>query len=113
MSSAVLILLLARLALALPSAVPVEAAVAAVLDDWHAAAAAADEVRYFGHFAPGANDATKRLLLGSLTMPREKLLDRAAMDFAACLRGEEGREGVSAFLEKRASRWASRSREGL
>jgi ketosteroid isomerase-like protein len=28
--------------------------VAAVLDDWHAAAAAADEGRYFGHFAPGA-----------------------------------------------------------
>lgn len=26
--------------------------VAAVVDDWHAAAAAADESRYFGHFAP-------------------------------------------------------------
>jgi ketosteroid isomerase-like protein len=25
-----------------------------VLDDWHAAAAAADEARYFGHFAPEA-----------------------------------------------------------
>jgi uncharacterized protein (TIGR02246 family) len=31
-----------------------EIAVAAVLDDWHAAAAAADEPRYFAHFAPGA-----------------------------------------------------------
>ena len=31
-----------------------EAAVAAVLDDWHAAAAAADEARYFAHFAPDA-----------------------------------------------------------
>ena len=63
MSSAALILLLARLALALPTAVPVEA-VAAVLDDWHAAAAAADEARYFGHFAPDAvflgTDATER-----------------------------------------------------
>ena len=31
-----------------------EADVAAVLDDWHAAAAAAQEERYFGHFAAGA-----------------------------------------------------------
>lgn len=41
-----------------------EKAVAAVLDDWHAAAAAADETRYFGHFAAGAvflgTDATER-----------------------------------------------------
>jgi uncharacterized protein (TIGR02246 family) len=41
-----------------------ESSVAAVLDDWHAAAAAADEARYFGHFAPGAvflgTDATER-----------------------------------------------------
>ena len=38
--------------------------VAAVLDDWHAAAAAAQEERYFGHFAAGAvflgTDATER-----------------------------------------------------
>ena len=31
-----------------------EAQVAAVLDDWHAAAAVADEARYFGHFAANA-----------------------------------------------------------
>lgn len=41
-----------------------KAAVAAVLDDWHAAAAAADEARYFAHFAPDAvflgTDATER-----------------------------------------------------
>ena len=30
-----------------------EAEVAAVIDDWHAAAAAADEARYFDHFAEG------------------------------------------------------------
>ncbi|MGH9316093.1 MAG: nuclear transport factor 2 family protein [Thermoanaerobaculia bacterium] len=38
--------------------------VSAVLDDWHAAAAAADERRYFSHFAPDAvflgTDATER-----------------------------------------------------
>jgi uncharacterized protein (TIGR02246 family) len=36
----------------------------AVLDDWHQAAAAADETRYFGHFTPDAvflgTDATER-----------------------------------------------------
>lgn len=41
-----------------------EAAVAAVLDDWHLAAAQADETRYFGHFREGAvflgTDATER-----------------------------------------------------
>jgi hypothetical protein len=41
-----------------------EAQVSAVLDDWHSAAAAADEARYFGHFARDAvflgTDATER-----------------------------------------------------
>jgi ketosteroid isomerase-like protein len=41
-----------------------EAQISAVLDDWHAAAAVADEARYFGHFAPGAvflgTDGTER-----------------------------------------------------
>jgi hypothetical protein len=41
-----------------------ESAVAAVLDDWHKAAAAADEERYFSHFAADAvmfgTDATER-----------------------------------------------------
>jgi hypothetical protein len=54
MSSAAPIFLLARLALAPPAGASAEAAVAAVLDDWHAAAAAADEARYFSHFTPDA-----------------------------------------------------------
>ncbi len=40
------------------------AAISAVLDDWHKAAAAADEARYFGHFTADAvflgTDATER-----------------------------------------------------
>ncbi|GEM_PF-5002778 len=41
--------------LAAPPAAPApEAAVAAVLDDWHLAAAQADENRYFGHLAEEA-----------------------------------------------------------
>lgn len=43
---------------------PEERAVSAVLDDWHLAAAQADEIRYFDHFAEGAiflgTDATER-----------------------------------------------------
>lgn len=40
--------------LALSAQSPAEKAVAAVLDDWHLAAAQADEGRYFGHLAEGA-----------------------------------------------------------
>ena len=59
--------LLGRLLLAPPAGVSAQAAVAAVLDDWHAAAAAADETRYFKHFAPDAvflgTDGTERWTL--------------------------------------------------
>ena len=40
--------------LTLAAQAPAETAVAAVLDDWHLAAAQADEGRYFGHFSEGA-----------------------------------------------------------
>jgi isohexenylglutaconyl-CoA hydratase len=56
--------------------------------------------------APGANAAIKRLLLASRTTPRDALLDQSADAFAACLRGPEGQEGVTAFLEKRKPKWA-------
>lgn len=43
----------------------------AVLDDWHAAAAEADEARYLGHFAPDAvflgTDASERWTLEEFT----------------------------------------------
>jgi isohexenylglutaconyl-CoA hydratase len=55
--------------------------------------------------APGANAAIKRLLLAGRTMPRDQLLDESADAFAACLRGPEGQEGVTAFLEKRRPKW--------
>ena len=54
MKSAASFFLLARLLLAPSSDASAQAAVGAVLDDWHAAAAAADEPRYFKHFAPDA-----------------------------------------------------------
>jgi uncharacterized protein (TIGR02246 family) len=50
--------------LVLLAAPPTEAAVSSVLDGWHAAAAAADEERYFAAFTPDAvflgTDATER-----------------------------------------------------
>src|SRR6266545_7462239 len=50
--------LAAVLCLLLPVSGPhggnLETAAAAMLDDWHAAAAAADEARYFAHFATDA-----------------------------------------------------------
>ncbi len=59
-----------------------------------------------GRCAPGANAAIKRLLLASRVTDRDQLLDDSADAFAACLRGPEGQEGVTAFLEKRKPNWA-------
>jgi isohexenylglutaconyl-CoA hydratase len=57
---------------------------------------------------PAANAATKRLLLASRVTPLDRLLDAAADAFAAALRGAEGKEGVTAFLEKRPAAWVDR-----
>ena len=67
-------------------------------------AALAQVLAEIGRCAPGANAVIKRLLLASRTMPREQLLDESADAFAACLRGPEGQEGVTAFLRRSASR---------
>jgi len=61
-----------------------------------------------GRCAPGANAATKRLLLASRTTPLDALLDQAADAFAAALRGAEGKEGVTAFIEKRPASWVDK-----
>ena len=55
--------------------------------------------------SPDANAVTKRLLLASRTLPREELLEQSADAFAACLRGAEGEEGVTAS-------WRSANRNG-
>ncbi len=56
--------------------------------------------------APNANRVTKKLFLKVGLMEHEALLDQAAEDFAAAVRGEEGREGTLAFIEKRPASWA-------
>ncbi len=56
--------------------------------------------------APGANAAAKEILLAAPGLGRDAMLDFAAQSFARAMLGEEGREGIAAFLEKRQPRWA-------
>ncbi len=62
-----------------------------------------DQVR---RCAPGANRATKALVLDVDSVPMEELLDRAAREFADAVNGDEGQEGTLAFVQKRAPSWA-------
>jgi isohexenylglutaconyl-CoA hydratase len=56
--------------------------------------------------APDANATTKEIVLAAPHLQGDAMLDFASERFAACLMGDEGREGVAAFLEKRKPRWA-------
>lgn len=58
------------------------------------------------HCAPGACRMTKELLLSVESEPLDDLLDKAATDFAAAVRGDEGQEGTMAFMHKRKPSWA-------
>lgn len=60
-----------------------------------------------GRCAPGANAVTKEILLSSLAGPLDQVLDDASQAFARQLRSE-GREGVAAFIEKRAANWVDK-----
>lgn len=57
--------------------------------------------------APGANAATKKLLLASAGQPSDALLDQAAEWFSDAVTGTEGVEGTMAFVQKRKPGWAS------
>ena len=61
-----------------------------------------------GRCAPGANAATKRVIHNSMVKALPDVLDEAADAFAAQLRGDEGQEGVKAFLEKRPAAWVEK-----
>ena len=56
--------------------------------------------------APGANAATKAILLAAATLEGEAMKRYAGEHFARCMLSEEGREGIAAFIEKRKPRWA-------
>jgi isohexenylglutaconyl-CoA hydratase len=56
--------------------------------------------------APGANAVTKGIVFETTRRPRPEALDFASRGFAACMLSDEGREGVTAFVEKRKPSWA-------
>ncbi|MEP3891882.1 MAG: enoyl-CoA hydratase-related protein [Hellea sp.] len=56
--------------------------------------------------APGANGITKEILLAVPHLDREAQKDFAAEKFADCIMSDEGREGISSFVEKRKPNWA-------
>lgn len=68
--------------------------------------ALAQTLKEISRCAPGANAETKRILMNTMTLPLENVLDDAADAFVVQLRGAEGQEGVAAFLEKRPAAWA-------
>ena len=79
-----------------------------VVEGAEALAAAERRIRgQVGQCAPGANAVTKEILLATTRFDRESIRKFAAERFAACMLGDEGREGISAFLEKRKPTWAT------
>ncbi len=56
--------------------------------------------------APGALAATKALLAQAALQPPQAMIEPAARVFAEAALGEEGVEGVLAFLQKRKPKWA-------
>jgi endonuclease/exonuclease/phosphatase family metal-dependent hydrolase len=91
------------------SAEPVDAdpadAVGQVLDDWHAAAAAADAERYFGHFTPDGvfmgTDATERWTAAEFREWARPYFERGrAWSFKAVKRHVVVRDGIAWFDEE-------------
>lgn len=56
--------------------------------------------------APNANAVTKEIILNVARQDMDFVLDDAARKFAACARGAEAPEGITAFMQKRAPKWA-------
>ncbi len=56
--------------------------------------------------APIANAVTKDIVVNSARRDMDAVLDDAAQKFAACVRGTEAPEGIAAFMQKRAPKWA-------
>jgi hypothetical protein len=98
------LLLCATLTLAAQS--PAERAVAAVLDDWHLAAAQADEVRYFGHLDEQSvflgTDASERWEKGAFQAWAHPIFQRGkAWSFKATRRAITlSKEGRTAWFDE-------------
>ena len=55
---------------------------------------------------PGAIAATKHLILSSRDKSGTEMMDHAADVFADCMLSDEGKEGISSFVEKRKPNWS-------
>lgn len=55
--------------------------------------------------APGAVAACKALIVGLPQTPDDEKVGYAAENFSRCLQGDEGKEGVASFVEKRKPSW--------
>lgn len=69
-------------------------------------AALADVIAALKKSPPGALAATKLLLRRAVHEPATEILADAAAIFAKAARGDEGQEGMMAFLQKRPASWA-------
>jgi isohexenylglutaconyl-CoA hydratase len=72
----------------------------------HAAATVERLLADVGRCGPHANAVTKALFFEVAGIEGDALIGRAADAFTACLRSDEGREGIAAFIEKRPPTWA-------
>ena len=57
---------------------------------------------------PNAIAATKHLILSSRDKSGPEMMDHAANVFADCMLSDEGKEGISSFVEKRKPNWSSK-----
>ncbi len=77
-----------------------------VVPDSNALEQKAEEMlKLINRCSPSANAVTKDILHSTQSQPLAATLDIAAQHFAKCMQSDEGREGVSAFLEKRKPAW--------
>ena len=58
--------------------------------------------------APGAIAGTKALIRAMPHLNREQMIEAAAENWADRIMGEEGKEGVASFVEKRKPNWAAK-----
>ncbi len=78
----------------------------AVVDESEIEALVAGLVKSLSMGGPSAQSAAKRLIADVVHVPPGELRDETAARIADIRAGDEGREGVSAFLEKRRPAWA-------
>jgi isohexenylglutaconyl-CoA hydratase len=66
----------------------------------------AEVLKQIRRCAPGANAVTKGIMLSVGQQDPDSILDDAARQFSAAIRGAEGMEGTMAFVQKRLPKWA-------